>query len=33
VEVENGEEFKPVRIAGMPPAPNQDFPVGSFGRI
>jgi len=26
VEVENGPEFKPVRISGLPQAPNQDFP-------
>jgi glycosidase len=31
VEVENGGEFKPVRIAGMPPAPNQDFPSVHLG--
>jgi len=31
VEVNNSEEFKPVRIAGMPPAANQDFPSVHLG--
>jgi cyclomaltodextrinase / maltogenic alpha-amylase / neopullulanase len=34
VEVSNGEDFKPVQIAGMPRVPNQDFPsvhLGGFG--
>ena len=31
VEVTNGEDFKPVRIAGMPQVPNQDFPSVHLG--
>ncbi|MGD0813773.1 MAG: alpha-amylase family glycosyl hydrolase [Verrucomicrobiota bacterium] len=31
VEVGNGEDFKPVRIAGIPPPPNQDFPLVHLG--
>jgi hypothetical protein len=31
VEVENGQGFKPVEISGLPPAPNQDFPVVHLG--
>jgi glycosidase len=31
VEVTNGGDFKPVRIAGMPQVPNQDFPSVHLG--
>ena len=31
VEVENGEDFKPVQIAGMPQVPNRDFPSVHMG--
>lgn len=31
VEVEDGPDFKPVRISGLPPAPNQDFPSVHLG--
>ncbi|MGA2543487.1 MAG: alpha-amylase family glycosyl hydrolase [Verrucomicrobiota bacterium] len=31
VEVEKGEDFKPVRIAGMPQVPNRDFPSVHLG--
>jgi glycosidase len=31
VEVDNGGGFKPVRISGMPPVPNQDFPAVHLG--
>jgi glycosidase len=31
VEVENGEDFKPMRIAGLPAAPNRDFPAVHLG--
>jgi cyclomaltodextrinase / maltogenic alpha-amylase / neopullulanase len=31
VEVGNGDDFEPVRIAGMPPAPNGDFPSFHLG--
>jgi cyclomaltodextrinase len=31
VEVANGQDFKPVRISGMPPVPNQDFPAVHLG--
>jgi glycosidase len=31
VEIQHGEEFKPVRIAGMPQVPNQDFPAFHLG--
>ena len=31
VEVNNGQDFKPVRIAGMPQAPDQDFPSVHLG--
>jgi glycosidase len=31
VEVSNGGDFKPVRIAGMPQVPNQDFPSVHLG--
>jgi cyclomaltodextrinase len=31
VEVNNGQDFKPVRVAGMPAAPNQDFPTVHLG--
>jgi cyclomaltodextrinase len=31
VEVENGEYFTPVRIAGVAPTPNQDFPLVHLG--
>ena len=31
VDVTNGENFKPVRIAGMPPVANQDFPSVHLG--
>jgi glycosidase len=30
-DLEHGEEFKPVRVAGMPPIPNQDFPLFHLG--
>jgi glycosidase len=31
VEVNDSQEFKPVRIAGMPAVPNQDFPSVHLG--
>jgi cyclomaltodextrinase len=31
VEVDNGQYFKPVGMAGLPPAPNQDFPSVHLG--
>jgi glycosidase len=31
VDVTNGEDFKPVHIAGMPPVPNQGFPQVHLG--
>jgi len=31
VEIENGQDFKPVRVAGMPPDPSQDFPSLHLG--
>ena len=31
VEVTHGQDFKPVRIAGMPQVPNQDFPSVHLG--
>jgi cyclomaltodextrinase / maltogenic alpha-amylase / neopullulanase len=31
VKVESSQEFKPVEISGLPPAPNQDFPSVHLG--
>jgi cyclomaltodextrinase len=31
LDVAGGDDFKPVRIFGMPPAPNQDFPAVHLG--
>jgi glycosidase len=31
VEIQHGEEFKPVRIGGMPQVPNPDFPAFHLG--